>query len=230
MLNDPYLPSWSRVVVESLQNSWSAVAAYLPLFITAVIVFVFGWLVASALGTIIAQAMRALKVDSLLQKLEIERALERGGLKLNAGAFIGGLVKWFVIIVALLATTNILGLDEVGAFLGDVLRYIPNVAVAALILLIALKVAEVVERVTRSSAEAAGLSGSLAGVMARWAIWIFAVLAALLQLGVATILIQTLVTGLVAMLAIAFGLAFGLGGKEAAANFIERLRRDVTAR
>lgn len=234
MLNDPFLPSWSRVVVESLQNSWSSVVAFLPLIITAVIVFVFGWLVASALGTIIAQAVRALKVDALLQRLEVEKALERGGLRLNSGAFIGGLVKWFVIIVALLAATNILGLGDVGGFLSDVLRYVPNVAVAALILLIALKVAEVVERTARASVEAAGMSGAVVGVVARWAIWVSAAAAALIQLGVAKELLLTFVGGFVNMLAVglglAFGLAFGLGGKDAAAGFIEKLRRDIAGR
>lgn len=224
------LQDWGDVIVNSLQQSWAAVANFVPLLIGAVIVFVIGWVVAVTLGKLVEQVVRALRVDALLQKLEVERALERGGVRLNSGVFIGALVRWFIIIVFLLAAVNILGLSQVSDFLTQVLYYIPNVVVAALILVIALKVAEVVERVTRSSVEAAGMRGALVGVMARWAIWIFAVIAALLQLGVATILLQTLVTGLVAMLALAFGLAFGLGGKEAAISFLDKLRRDVGGR
>jgi hypothetical protein len=169
-------------------------------------------------------------VDALLQKLEVEKALERGGVRLNSGAFIGALVKWFLVIVFLLAAVNILGLSQVSDFLSQVLLYLPNVVVAALILIIAVKVAEVVDRSVRASAEATGLRGAFVGVVARWAIWIFALVAALLQLGVATILLQTFVTGLVATLALAFGLAFGLGGKDAAASAIERVRRDISGR
>lgn len=224
------LQTWGDVIIASLQQSWAAVAAFVPLFVGAIIVFIVGWIVAVALGQIVEQVVKALRVDSLLEKLEVEKALERGGVKLNSGAFIGGLVRWFLIVVFLLAAVNILGLAQVSGFLTQVLLYIPNVVVAALILVIALKMAEVVERVAVSSVEAAGMRGAVVGVMARWAIWIFAVIAALLQLGVATVLLQTLVTGLVAMLAIAFGLAFGLGGKDAAASFIERLRRDVSGR
>lgn len=224
------LQTWGDVIIASLQQSWAAVAVFAPLFIGAVIVFIIGWIVAVALGTLVEQVVRAVRVDSLLQRLELERVLERGGVRLNSGVFVGALVKWFVIIVFLLAAVNILGLSQVSEFLRSVLLYIPNVVVAALILIIALKVAEVVERATRSSVEAVGMRGSVVGVMARWAIWIFAVVAALLQLGIATVLIQTLVTGLVAMLAIAFGLAFGLGGKDAASSFIERLRREVSGR
>lgn len=224
------LRTWGDVIVESLMQSWAAVGNFIPLFIGAVVVFLIGWIVAVALGSLIEQVVKALRIDAILQKLELEKALERGGVRLNSGVFLGALVRWFVIIVFLLAAANILGLSQVSEFLTQVLYYIPNVVVAALILLIALKVAEVVERSTRASAEAAGMRGAIVGVMARWAIWIFAVVAALLQLGVATILIQTLVTGLVAMLAIAFGLAFGLGGKDAASSFIDRVKREISGR
>lgn len=224
------LQTWGDVIAASLQQSWAAVAGFVPLFIGAVIIFIIGWIIAVALGTVVEQIVRALRVDALLQKLEVERVLERGGVHLNSGVFVGALVRWFLIIVFLLAAVNILGLTQVSQFLTQVLLYIPNVVVAALILVIALKLAEVVERATRSSMEAAGLRGAPVGVMARWAIWVFAIFAALQQLGVATLLIQTLITGLVAMLAIAFGLAFGLGGRDAAAGFLERLKRDISGR
>lgn len=224
------LQTWGDVIVASLQQSWTAVANFIPLLVGALIVFIIGWIVAVALGTLIEQIVRSLKVDMLLQRLEVEKALERGGVRLNSGAFIGALVKWFLVVVFLLAAVNILGLQQVSAFLSQVLLYLPNVVVAALILIIAVKVAEVVERTVRASAEAAGLHGAFVGVVARWAIWVFALVAALLQLGVATILLQTFVTGLVAMLALAFGLAFGLGGKDAASSIIEKMRRDVSGR
>jgi len=90
--------------------------------------------------------------------------------------------------------------------------------------------AETAERTARASVEAAGLKGALVGVVTRWAIWIFAIIAALYQLGVATLLLQTLLTGLVAMLAIAGGLAFGLGGKDLAGDFLGRVRREISDR
>lgn len=224
------LQTWGDVVVASLQQAWAAVANFVPLLIGAVIIFVVGWIVAVALGKVVEQVVKALRVDALLQKLEVERTLERGGLRLNSGAFIGALVRWFLIIVFLLAAANILGLAQVSDFLRQVLLYIPNVVVAALIIVIAVKVAEVVERATKGTVEAAGMRGALVGAIARWAIWIFAVVAALQQLGIATTLLQTLVTGFVAMLALALGLAFGLGGKDAAGAFVEKLRRDLAGR
>ena len=224
------LQTWGDVIVASLQEVWTSVAGFLPLLVGALVVFVIGWIVAVSLGKVIEQIVKDLKVDLVLEKLELHKVLDRAGIQLNSGAFIGGLVRWFLIVVFLLAALNILNLNEVSAFLRDVLGYIPQVVVAALILVIAALLAETAERTARASVEAAGLKGALVGVVTRWAIWIFAIIAALYQLGVATLLLQTLLTGLVAMLAIAGGLAFGLGGKDLAGDFLGRVRREISDR
>lgn len=221
------LQTWGDVIVVSLQQVWASLANFIPLLVGAVVVFLIGWVVAVALGKVVEQVVRSLRVDALLGKLDIGRAVERAGWKLDSGAFVGWLVRWALMIAFLLAAVNILGLTAVSDFLKDVLLYIPNVVVAALILIIAALVADVVERAVKGSVEAAGYRGSLVGVMSRWSIWIFAFFVVLPQLGIATALIQTLVTGLVAAIAIAFGLAFGLGGRDVAASFLERMRSEL---
>lgn len=221
------LQAWGDAIVASLQQVFSSVAAFVPLLIGAVVVFIIGWIIAVALGKVVEQIVKALRVDSLLQKLEFEKALERAGWRLNSGAFVGGLVKWFLIVAFLLAAANILGLQDVSNFLRDVLLYIPNVVVAALILIIAALVANVAENVVRGSVEAAGYKGALVGVVTRYSIWVFAFVAALIQLGIAVSLVQTVVTGLVGAVALALGLSFGLGGKDAAAEFIAKIRGEL---
>lgn len=225
-----YLQTWGDLILISLQQVWATVAVFMPRLLGALIVFIIGWVVAMALGKLVEQIIRSLRVDSLLERVEAHKALERAGMKLNSGAFIGGLVKWFLIVVFLLASLNILDLGEVSNFLRDVLLYLPRVVVAALILIIAALVAETVERAVRASVESAGLKGGLVGAVARWSIWVFAIVAALVQLGIAVQLIQTLVTGLIAMIALAGGLAFGLGGKDAAGDILARVRRELSNR
>src|SRR3989344_2799341 len=145
----PYYETWGDTIVASLQQVWTSVANFVPFLVGAVLVFIIGWIIAVSLGKLVEQVVRALKVDHLLSKLDMERAMERAGWKLNSGAFLGALVKWFLIIVFLLAAANILGLQAVSDFLRDVLLYIPNVAVAALILIIAALVSVTVERLVR---------------------------------------------------------------------------------
>jgi hypothetical protein len=138
-------------------------------------------------------------------------------------------VKWFVIVIFLVASLQILGLTQVNIFIQQVvLLYLLQVIVAALILVVGAVVADTASRIISGAAMAAGMSASgVAGTVARYAIWIFAVLAALGQLGVATPFVQTLFTGIVVALSLAFGLAFGLGGQEAAARFIENVRHQI---
>lgn len=222
--------TWSDVITASFQGLWSGVVGFVPGLIVAVIVFMVGWIVAVAIGKIVDQIVQALKVDSALESLGAGEILNRAGFKLHAGAFIGGLVRWFFILVFLLGAVDILGLTQVTAFLRDVvLVYIPNVIVAVLILLAAAMVAEAAKRVVRGAAEAGKFPSAafLAGVT-RWSIWVFGILAALYQLGVAGELVKTIFTGFVAMLAIAGGIAFGLGGKDHASDFIAKLRKEIS--
>src|SRR3989344_1832767 len=210
--------TWGDVITTSFQELWGGVVSFVPQLIIALVVFIVGWVIAVALGKIISQVVKTLRVDSALGALGAEAPLSRAGLRLDSGAFVGGLVRWF------------LGLGQVTEFLRSVvLTYIPQVIVAAFILLAAALLADFTRRVVVSGAKAADLpSAGFLGGVAKWAIWLFAILAALFQLGIAGVFIQTLFTAFVAMLAIAGGLAFGLGGKEAASRFLEKLRSDIT--
>lgn len=224
--------TWGDVLIISFQQLWTGVISFVPRLIVALIVFVIGWVIAMALSKVVAQIIRTLKVDKALQSIGLEEPLSRAGIHLDAGAFIGGLVKWFFVIVFLAATVEVLGLSQVTTFLREVvLLYLPNVFVAALILVVAALIADAVSRVVSGSAKAASLpSAGFLGGISKWAIWVFAILAALYQLGIAGPMVQTLFTGVVAALAIALGLAFGLGGKEVASKYLDRLRQEISNR
>ncbi|KND46808.1 MAG: Small-conductance mechanosensitive ion channel-like protein [Parcubacteria bacterium C7867-004] len=223
-----FLSTWANVLMLSFQNLFYGLVAFIPALIVALVIFVIGWLVGAFLGRLVAQAVSALRVDQALRAAGVERVFDKAGYTLNAGAFLGFLVKWFFIIVFLVAALDVLGLTQVTDFLtGVVLTYIPQVIVAVLILLVAAVLAEAAQRVIAGGARAAGIrAANLLGTLARWAIWIFAVLVALDRLGVSP-LIQTLFTGVVVALSLAFGLAFGLGGQQAAAKYIERMQQEI---
>jgi len=226
------IQTWSEVLTLSFQSLWLGVIGFVPNLVIALIIFVIGWVIASVLGRVVSQIVKALKVDGALASAGFEDIMAKAGFGLNTGYFIGELVKWFIIVVFLVAAFDVLGLSQVTIFLKDVvLLYLPNVFVAALILLAAALIAQFTQRVVAGSAKAAGISSAhFLGGVSRWAIWIFAILAAISQLGIAGVFAQTLFTGVVVALSLAIGLSFGLGGKDAAAKYIDRLKGDISGK
>ena len=220
------------MLIRSFQEIWLGVAAFVPNLVVAFIIFIIGWVIAVLLGRVVAQFIGALKVDNALKGAGVADVLGRAGFRLDSGRFLGELVKWFVIVIFLVATLEVLGLNQVNVFLQNVvLAYLPQVIAAALILLIAAVIADTMQKLVVGAAKAAEVDASaFLGGLTKWSIWIFAILIALAQLGIADFFAQTLFTGVVVALAIAFGLAFGLGGQGAASQFLERLRKDITHR
>lgn len=226
------IQTWAEVLTQSFQDLWLGIVKFVPNFVVAVIIFVVGWVVGAVLGRVIAQVVRSLKVDNALRSAGFDDVLSRAGFELDSGKFLGALVKWFVIVVFLVAALEVLGLTQVNVFLQEVvLLYLPNVIVAVLILLVAAVIAEVMQNLVIGAAKAAHMaSAHFLGSVTKWAIWIFAILAALNQLHVATAFVQTLFTGIVVAISLALGLAFGLGGQDAAARYLEKVRGEIAHR
>lgn len=224
------IQNWADVVAGSLQSLWAGVVSFLPTLIAAIVVFIIGLIVAAGLGALVEKIFEAIRLDSLLNKLGLSPYLERAGLRLHGARFLGQMVNWFLIIAFLLAASDILGLTALSLFLRDVLFYLPNIVVAVLIMLATVVVANFCRRVVTASVMSARLHAPhFLGTLTWWAIVVFGLLAALVQLNIAPSIINSLVTGFIAMLALAGGLAFGLGGKEYAAYLINRLR-EITDR
>ena len=221
---------YSEVLTASFQDLWAGVIGFLPELAIALVIFIIGWLVGSLFGRAVAQIVRSLKVDNALRSAGFEGAVQRAGYKLDVGRFIGGIIKWFIVVVFLVAALDVLGLSQVNVFLQSVvLSFLPQVFVAVLILLVSAVLAEAVQHAVVGAAKAAHMSSAnFLGAVSKWAIWIFSVLAALFQLGVASAFVQTLFTGIVLALSLGVGLSFGLGGQDAAARYIERMRREVS--
>jgi small-conductance mechanosensitive channel len=214
---------------EAFGTLFVGVIAFLPKLIVAIVIIILGWLIGAALSNIIGKIFKALKVDSALEAAGAKQLVNKAGFGLNSGRFVGEMVKWFVVLVTLMAVLSILGLSEVTFFLqGIVIGYLPQVIVAVLILVVAIVLAEVMRKVVMASAKAAGVrKAGFLGSVTKWSIWIFAVLAALFQLNIAATFIQTLFTGAVVAFSLALGLSFGLGGRDAAKEVIEDMRREI---
>lgn len=214
--------------VQSVQTLTNGVADFLPKFIAALLFVIIGWVFGAAVGRVVQQLIDTMKADEWLAKAGVDKFLARAGYKLQAGAFIGWLAKIFFILVFLLPAFNILGLSQVNTFLNEVLMYIPQVIVAAIILFVASVAADLLSGAVSGATNAMGSSmANMLGSVTRWAIWIFAIMVSLTQLGIAAQYMSILFTGIIAMLALAGGLAFGLGGRDAASEVIRDIRSEI---
>ena len=220
--------SWGDALSSSWINVVDRIIQFLPNFLGAILVIIFGWLVAIVLEKLFDQVARIIGLQTLSERIRLEDSLKKSGIKMDLAKLIGAFVKWVVMIVSFLAAAEILTLNTVADFLNRILAYAPNVAAAAAILLIGVILANFLAQVIMSLVKGTGLGyADILGTITRWSIVIFAFLAALMQLGIAQAMIQTLFTGVIAFLAIAGGLAFGLGGKDAAADLINKVKKDI---
>ena len=224
--------SWGDVFNASLQDLWWGFIQFAPKLIIAIVFFIVGWVLGNLIAKAFEHVIGALKVDKLFASIGMNDFFRKAGMNLNTGYFIGQIVKWFVIIVFLLPSLNLVGLDYISSFLkDDVLGFLPRVIVAAFILIIATFVADILSKTIVASAKAMNLrSANMLGTIVKYAIWVFAFIIAFGQLGVAPAYMQILFAGIIGMMAVAGALAFGLGGKDAAARFIAKLGEDMTHR
>ena len=222
--------TWGDVFNSSLQDLWWGFIQFAPKLIIAIIFFIVGWVLGNLVAKAFEHVVGALKIDKLFQSIGMDEFFKRAGMNLNTGYFIGQIVKWFVIIVFLLPSLNLVGLDYISSFLkDDVLGFLPRVIVAAFILIIATIVADALSRAVTASAKAMNLrSANMLGTIAKYAIWVFAFIIAFGQLGVAPAYMQILFAGIIGMIAVAGALSFGLGGKDAAARFLSKLGEDMS--
>ncbi len=223
--------SWTDVVVSSLQNLWLGFANFVPNLIGALVVLIVGLIVAAGLGTLIEKIFEAIKLDAFLARLGLAPYFERAGLRLRGARFLGQLVYWFIVIAFLLAASDSLGLYALSEFLKSVLVYLPNVIAAVLIMLASVVLGNFLKKVVTASVLSAELHAAhFLGTLTWWSVVVFGLLTALVQLNIASSIINTLITGFIAMLALAGGLAFGLGGKEYASYLLGKLRSHTETR
>jgi hypothetical protein len=216
--------TWGDVFNTSLQSLWFGFVQFAPKLILAVVFFIIGWVLGSLISKAIQQVFASLKIDTFFASIGADNFFRKAGMNLNSGYFVGEVVRWFVIIVFLLPSLSLVGLTDVTAFLtAGVLGFLPQVIIAAFVLIIAAIVSEGLAKLVLATAKSVNLkSAHMLSSVAKYAVWIFAIIIALGKLGLGDYM-SILFTGLVAMLALSGALAFGLGGKEAAGRFISKL-------
>ena len=225
------IQDWSTATLKALQGLWEGFLGFIPDLIAAIVVLAIGLMIASGVGRLITGILVRLKFNRLFESAGWKDALEKAEFKIDPAGFIGAIFKWVLIIVFLMVSVEILGLEGFAGFLGKVIAWLPNLLIAAAIFVVAVIAADFLEKIVKASVKKMGLEEvKLIGTIVRWSVYVFAALAILLQLGITPTIINSIVIGLIGMVSLALGLAFGLGGKEAAAEVIEKLKGKISER
>ena len=216
-------------IVTGIAAAFAALFSALPSILGALIVLVIGWIVAGWIGGLLARALRIIRFDELADRSGVTTFLERSEIRADPAGVIGGLVKWYVRLVFVLMAANAVGLTAVATVANQILAFIPNLIVALVILGAFSWLAQLTRGIVRGALGGTGLpAADTIGTIAYATVFAFGVVAAADQIGVAETLVNTLFIGVVAAIALAFGLAFGLGGREEAGQIWRDWRGHAT--
>jgi hypothetical protein len=220
---------WGKFLFQQLREMMSKIAESIPVLIAALVVLIVGWLIARAIRTIVTKALKVVKFDVASGKAGISNILVKGGIKHTPAELIGILVYWLAMLVVFASAINVLGLEAITELFSEVLRYLPKVIVAIFTLILGMFLANFIGGIVRTTASNAGIAQArLLGDITQYIIVICAVIIALQQLGIAIDFLITLIMIIIGAIALAFGIAFGLGCKEIAADFMKKFLSKYT--
>jgi small-conductance mechanosensitive channel len=220
--------NWNELIAEPVRQMLTKILAYLPILLGALIILIVGWIVAKLIRRAVDLLLKAVRFDAMADKTGISEVLRKGDLNITAREVISGLVYWLIMIMVLVMTVDALGLPKASDILASLFAYIPKVIAALLVLVVAMFLASFVSGIVRTAAGNANMPKPemIAGI-SRWAIIIFAVTIAMEELGIAPLLVGTAFNIILGGVVLALALAFGLGGKDAAAKYLEESKHKL---
>lgn len=220
------ITNWGEAIFTSLANALALLLGAIPRVIGFALILLIGWFISGLIASAVAALLRTVRFNDLAQRAGIRDFVRNMGVKTDPAGFLGDLVRWFVRLIVLVVAFDALGLPAVSDVLRQLLLWLPNVVVALVILVIAGLAANALSNLVRGATTEAGFgSPNLLATIARVTVWGFGIIVAVNQIGIAETLINTLFFGFVGALAAALALAFGLGGRDTAAEIVQNWYR-----
>jgi hypothetical protein len=212
-------------IINVIESKYESFVNSAPYILGAIALFLFGWILAELASRAIIKMSDKIKLDWIAEKIGLQNFLYRIKSKIGASHVVAEGVKGYLIFLFFIEATKVANLTQVAEFLTKVINYVPDVIIAIFIMLVGIRIGNTMQALISASLSFAKSNTShILGVAAKGTVITFAVLAALSQLAIAEILIQILFIGFVAMLTIAGGLAFGLGGQDVVKELLESIK------
>lgn len=214
-----------KIFVESSQQFLNEIATSLPKIIGALLILLIGWIIAKLIKRVIIKLLELVKLNTLADKVGIEKFLKEGGLKQTSVDLIGSLFYWIIMLTVILAVFNSLELNSAQELFHSIILFIPNIIVALIILLFGLYAARFIANVLSSSLKnMKDKTAELIEKIGYYSIVVFTIFLVLGQLKIAQDIITNAFILVFGAICLAFGLAFGIGGKDFAADILQNIK------
>ena len=213
--------------VVAVTGFWDAfvtkIAVFLPNILFSIAIILVGWVLCNIIKRIVVRLLRVCHFDTLAERAGIRQALERGGIKQNPSDIVGLLVFWFLFLIAIVTTLETLNLSGATDTLHTIYLYIPKIVAALVVLILGLYLANLLETVTRTSCANAGLQQAASIGRAAYIGTVIFVVAGIFEiLDIASEIVIWAFILVFGAVCLALALAFGLGGRDVAARFLEK--------
>ena len=223
------ITNWGQAIFNALSNAVNLILTFIPRVIGFLVILIVGLIIATLVAKAFTFLLRKVGFDRLSNRIGLSRFEQRMGVSLDPAGVLGKIVYWFIVLVFLIPAADALGLPAVSNILNTFVAYIPNVFVAILVLFLGTLAATFVADLLRGATATTNVGNpNIFAAIARWAIIGFSALVALEQLQIAPFLINELFGAIVLAAAVAFGLAFGLGGQDSARRWLARGENTVS--
>ena len=218
------MSNWQLVLLEPAKTVLTQIGQFLVNALLVVIILIIGWVISKLIRTLVTRVLRAVKLDELSDRIELDSLLAKGGIKYSLSELIGVMCYWLALLVTFIVAINAVGLTIAADLLNRVVLYIPNIIAGIFILILGMFVATLLNSMVQTAANNAGLAQSkLLGKIAEVVIVIFAIAITLEQLGIGAKIVELIVSITLGSLGLGAALAFGLGCKGIAEKFLSDL-------
>ena len=221
--------NWQTILLEPAKTMLADIGRFLNNILLMVIILIIGWLISKLIRTIATRVLKAVKVDVLSERVELDKLLEKGGIRYSLSELIGDICYWLTLLVTFVVAINAVGLTIAASLLNQIVFYIPNIIAGIFILILGMFVATLLKNIVQTSAANAGISqANLLAKIIEAVVIIFAIAIALGQLNIGARIIELAVGIILGAIGLAAALAFGLGCRDIAAKhvaeFIEKIK------
>jgi len=224
------MSSWQEVLWEPAKTVLAQISQFVVNILLVIVILIIGWVISKLVKVVVTKGLRAIKLDELSDRIELETMLEKGGIGYSLSELIGVICYWIAILVTFMVAINAVGLTVAADLLNRVVLYVPNVIAAVFILILGMFASTILKNIVVTAANNSGVSqAKLLGKIVEIIVIVFAIFVGLEQLGIGIRITQLTISIALGSVGLGLALAFGLGCKDIAgkmiADFLEKLKK-----